>query len=195
MRLWVFLLALAADPSWALAQTDCSRLGRDPIDMVLFESNNAIAILDQKGDVLTYREAIPGSDILADSAVQAANFPLSFHWGDQERVMTWQGPLPGLADLSAGRRFQATAKIAENGKPVGTMTVTVEVVGNTDITIRDCTYPVVEMLVTHETDSGPGPVVVRKWLHLPSLIVLGSDVQQNGKVTENRVSQMIYRAD
>jgi hypothetical protein len=151
--------------------------------------------MDRKAEVLTYREALPGSDLLADTTIHAANFPLRLRWGDQERVMTWEGPLPGLADLTAGNSFRATAQIAENGKAAGTMTVTVQVVGPTEIAIRDCTYPVVEMQVTHETDSGPGPVVVRKWLHLPSLIVLGSDVQQNGKMTENRVSQILYKAN
>lgn len=177
-----FALALSlALPGAALAE--CPGI----IQKATYNSGAVVEVVDRKPDTLLYRQTVVETGKTVEMTVQAALFTLTALRDGEGAVFEWKTALPGVAELVPGARFHAEAVLTTPGfLPPRPFTADVEVLGQEDVTVAGCTYPALKVLVKNN-EAGRPLGDNTKWIHLPSLITLKSEIADKGEVKGQEV--------
>ena len=180
MRLLALSLALSL-PGAAFAA--CPEV----IQKATYSSGAVIEVQERTPDRLVYRQTVVETGKQVEMTVQAGIFTLTALRDGEGAVFDWKTALPGLADLVPGASFHAEATLTTPGfLPPRPFTADVEVLGVEDVTVAGCTYPALKLLVKNN-EAGKPLGENTKWLHLPSLISLKSEIAEQGGVKGQEV--------
>ncbi|MFZ1469641.1 MAG: hypothetical protein WAT09_11795 [Paracoccaceae bacterium] len=180
-------LSLALLPMPLLA--DCLPEGQLPVKAT-YDSGATVETLGRDGDALRYRQIIAESGKEIEMTVHAGIFTLSALRGGEGAVFAWKDPLPALADLTPGSTFHAEAMLTTPGfLPPRPFVTDLTVIGDEVIEVAGCPMPALKIIViNHEAGKNLGEIT--KWLHLPSLLTLKSEVREGDKMRGQEVTSL-----
>lgn len=143
-----------------------------------YNSGSVIEVLGYEGETLTYRQTIIENGKQVEMTVHAGIFTISALRGGEGAVFAWKTGLPALSELVAGASFAEEAMLTTPGLlPPRPFTTDLTIIGMEEITVAGCTYPALKMVVTNK-EAGKDLGQTTKWVHLPSLLTLRSEVRQ-----------------
>lgn len=161
----------------APAMADCLPEGQLPKTLTS-DSGATIKVKGRKGDVLTYRQTIAESGKKIDMVVHAGIFTLEANRGGEKAVFDWTTGLPSVAELTPGASFHEEAILTTPGTlPPRPFTTDLKVVGLETITIAGCDYKALKVVVK-SNEAGRDLGENTKWIHLPSLTTLRSELRE-----------------
>lgn len=176
-RILVALLVAFAAPALA----DCLPEGQLPKTLTS-DSGATIELKAREGDAISYRQTIAESGKQIDMVVHAGIFTLEAKRGEEGAVFDWTTDLPSVADLTPGASFHEEAILTTPGiLPPRPFTTDVTVVGREEITIAGCKYEALKVVVKNN-EAGRDLGENTKWIHLPSLTTLRSELREGEAV-------------
>jgi hypothetical protein len=105
-------------------------------------------------------------------------------------VFDWKTALPAVDELAAGMTVSAEAILTTPGfLPPRPFTTEIEVVGMEEITVAGCLMPALKVIVRNR-EAGKDLGEITKWLHLPTLLSLKSEVREGDKIRAQEVVAM-----
>jgi hypothetical protein len=165
---------------------DCLPEGTLPF-RATYNSGVIYEVTGRAGETLTYRQTIIESGKQVEMTVHAGIFTVSALRDGEGAVFDWKTGLPALADLVAGATFAEEAMLTTPGLlPPRPFTTDVSIIGVEDITVAGCTYQALKMVVKNK-EAGKDLGEITKWLHLPSLLTLKSEVREGEKMRVQEV--------
>lgn len=152
-----------------------------------YSSGAVVEVLGREPDRLIYRQTVVETGKTVEMTVQAGLFTLTALRDGEGAVFDWKTALPGVADLLPGATFHAEAMLTTPGfLPPRPFTADVEVLATEEVTVAGCSYPALKVLVKNAEGGRPlGDNT--KWIHLPSLITLKSEIAEKGEVKGQEV--------
>ncbi|MEZ5796184.1 MAG: hypothetical protein R3D63_00985 [Paracoccaceae bacterium] len=180
-------LVLAGACMTAPAIADCLPQGGLP-QKITYNSGAIIEVLGREGDTLRYRQTIIETGKQVEMLVQDGVFTLSALRDGEGAVFEWKGALPVVADLVPGATFHAEAMLTTPGfLPPRPFVTDLAIVGMEEIEVAGCRMPALKVIVNNaEAGQSLGETV--KWLHLPTLLTLRSEITARG---ETRVQEAV----
>ncbi|MGB4826503.1 MAG: hypothetical protein WBP18_04385 [Paracoccaceae bacterium] len=180
-------LCLALLPAAGLAE--CLPEGQVP-QKATYDSGAVVEVLGREGEVIRYRQTIVETGKQVEMTVQAGIFTLSALRDGEGAVFTWKAALPALADLVPGATFHEEAMLTTPGfLPPRPFTTDLEVVGPEVIEVAGCPMPALKLVVKNR-EAGKDLGENTKWLHLPSLITLKSEIREGDKMRGQAVTAL-----
>jgi hypothetical protein len=181
MRLCTLAPKLALTLAFALpgaALADCP----DVIQKATYNSGALIEVQGREPDRIVYHHTVVETGKTVEMTVQAGLFTITALRDGEGAVFEWKTTLPGVADLVPGATFHAEATLTTPGfLPPRPFTADVEVLGTEEVTVAGCAYPALKVLVKNN-EAGRPLGDNTKWIHLPSLITLKSEIAEKGEV-------------
>jgi len=155
-----------------------------------YDSGMTVEVVERGPDVLTYRQTITESGKVTEMVVQAGLFTLSATRDGAGAEFDWKTELPGTADLVPGASFTAEAVLTTPGLlPPRPFRTEVRVIGEEKDDFAGCTYPVMKIEVEN-FEGGQSIGLNTKWLHLPSLVVMRSVIEEHGESRAQEVTAL-----
>lgn len=163
------------------AMAGCLPDGTLPVKAT-YNSGVIYEVLGREGESLAYRQTVIENGKQVEMTVHAGIFTVSALRDGEGAVFDWKTGLPALADLVAGAVFAEEAMLTTPGLlPPRPFATEVTIIGMEDITVAGCTYPALKMVVKNK-EAGKDLGEITKWLHLPSLLTLRSEVREGDKM-------------
>lgn len=171
------LIAAAALGLAAPAAADCLADGSGPAK-ITFDSGAVVEVTGHQGDVLSYRQTVVDSGKTVEMTVHLGVFTLSALRDGEGAVFDWKTDLPKAADLVPGATFQEEAMLTTPGfLPPRPFKTDLTVVGDEDLTVAGCTIRATKMVI-HNREAGKDLGEITKWVHMPTLLTLRSEVRE-----------------
>ncbi len=181
-----FALALCLS-SPALA--DCLPEGSPP-SRLTYDSGAVIEVLAREGETVRYRQTVVETGKQVEMTVHAGIFTVSALRDGEGAVFDWTTGLPALAELVPGAAFHEEAMLTTPGfLPPRPFTTDLEIVGIEEIEVAGCRMQALKMVVRNR-EAGKDLGEITKWLHLPSLLTLRSEVREGAAMRAQEVVAM-----
>lgn len=108
---------------------------------VTFDSGRTVTIIQRHGSDVTYTQPYAGgNDIVTKTHILL--FPKTSRLAARMIEYRWDDPLPGLADLVPGFRYDVAGTMKSGDDPAQDYRITGEVLGQDVVSIGTCDYPV-----------------------------------------------------
>lgn len=181
-----FALALCLS-SPALA--DCLPEGSLPVKLT-YNSGVVTEVLGREGETVRYRQTVVETGRQVEMTVHAGIFTVSALREGEGAVFDWTTGLPALAELVPGATFHEEAMLTTPGfLPPRPFTTDLEIVGMEEIKVAGCKVEALKMVVRNR-EAGKDLGEVIKWVHLPSLLTLRSEVREGAAMRAQEVVAM-----
>ena len=168
---------------------DCLPDGGLPQKLTL-SSGAVIEVLGREGDAVSYRQTIIETGKQVEMTVHAGIFTVSALRDGEGAVFDWTTGLPALAELVPGAVFHEEAMLTTPGfLPPRPFTTDLEVIGEEMITVAGCEIAALKIVVKNR-EAGKDLGEITKWVHLPSLLTLKSEVREGDKMRAQEVVVM-----
>lgn len=185
MRLTLAFCLGLSSPAFA----ECLPEGQMP-EKLTYDSGAVIEVLGYKDDAVIYRQTVVESGKQVEMTVHAGIYTLSALRDGEGAVFDWKTALPAVDDLAAGMTVSAEAMLTTPGfLPPRPFTTELEVVGMEEITVAGCPMPALKVIVRNR-EAGKDLGEITKWLHLPTLLSLKSEVREGDKTRAQEVVAM-----
>lgn len=186
IRPFAFALCLSL-PALPLPALGACLTTDSPPAAITLDSGARVEVLGRDGDVLRYRQTIAETGKQVEMTVHAGIFTVSALRDGEGAVFDWSTGLPALADLVPGATFHEEAMLTTPGfLPPRPFTTDLEIVGMEQITVAGCTVQALKMVVKNR-EAGKDLGEITKWLHLPSLLTLRSEVREGDRMRAQEV--------
>lgn len=171
------------------ALADCLPEGGMPAKLT-YDSGAVVEVLGREGETVRYRQTIAGNGRVVEMTVHAGIFTVSALRDGEGAVFDWTTGLPALAELTAGASFHEEAMLTTPGfLPPRPFTTDLEIVGMEEIQVAGCRMQVLKMVVRNR-EAGKDLGEITKWVHLPSLLTLRSEVREGTAMRAQEVVAM-----
>ncbi|MBK8439989.1 MAG: hypothetical protein IPL38_11030 [Rhodobacter sp.] len=181
--------ALCLCLSTVSAGADCLPDGALPTRLT-YSSGAVIEVASRDGERISYRQTIVETGQQVDMTVHAGIFTVSALRDGQGAVFDWSTGLPALAELTPGASFHEEAMLTTPGfLPPRPFTTDLEIIGEEMIEVAGCEMPALKMVVKNR-EAGKDLGENTKWLHLPSLVTLKSEIREGDSLRGQEVVVM-----
>jgi hypothetical protein len=184
IRSAMFCLALCL-PAAALA--DCPTADA-PITKASYNSGATVEVIGRDGDRIVYRQTIAETGQVVEMTVQAGIYTLTALRDGEGAVFDWKAALPVVADLAPGASFHSEATLTTPGfMPPRPFMADVQVIGEEEVTVAGCTLTTLKVVVKNN-EAGQQLGDNTKWIHIPSLLTVKSEIADHGEVRLQEVT-------
>lgn len=171
------------------AMADCLPEGSLPLRLT-YDSGAVIEVLGREGEAVRYRQIVVETGKQVEMTVHAGIFTVSALRDGEGAVFDWTTGLPVLAELVPGAMFHEEAMLTTPGfLPPRPFTTDLEIVGLEEIEVAGCKVEALKMVVRNR-EAGKDLGEITKWVHLPSLLTLRSEVREGGSMRAQEVVVM-----
>ncbi len=168
---------------------DCLPEGSPP-SRLTYDSGAMIEVLAREGETVRYRQTVAETGKQVEMTVHAGIFTVSALRDGEGAVFDWTTGLPALAELVPGATFHEEAMLTTPGfLPPRPFTTDLEIVGIEEIEVAGCRMQALKMVVRNR-EAGKDLGEITKWLHLPSLLTLRSEVREGAAMRAQEVVAM-----
>lgn len=169
------------------ALADCLPEGGVPAKLT-YDSGAVVEVLGREGETVRYRQTVTGKEV--EMTVHAGIFTVSALRDGEGAVFDWTIGLPALTELTAGASFHEEAMLTTPGfLPPRPFTTDLEIIGMEEIEVAGCRMQALKMVVRNR-EAGKDLGEITKWLHLPSLLTLRSEVREGAAMRAQEVVAM-----
>lgn len=170
----VLALAFAAAPAFAACPEMPAKLS--------YNSGAVVEVLSRDADRIVYRQTLAENGRVVEMTVQAGIYTITALRDGEGAVFDWKTALPTVAELVPGASFRSEAILTTPGfMPPRPFTAEVEVIGPEEVTVAGCTYPALKVVVRNN-EGGKALGDNTKWIHLPTLLTLKSEIAEGTDV-------------
>lgn len=153
-----------------------------PITRATYNSGAVVEVMGRDGNQIVYRQTIAETGKVVEMTVQAGIYTITALRDGQGAVFDWKAALPTVADLTPGADFHSEATLTTPGfMPPRPFTADVTVVGEEEVTVAGCTLPTLKVVVKNN-EAGQALGDNTKWIHMPSLLTVKSEIADHGEV-------------
>lgn len=157
---------------------------------VSLNSGATIRVTAQEGDTLSYLQTVEATGQTVEMTVHLGLVTLTAMRDGEGAVFDWKTPLPTATDLVPGATFSLEAMLATPGiLPPRPFTAEIEVVGLETVEVAGCSYEALKVIVKNAEAGKPLGETV-KWIHLPTLLTLKSEITEKGDTRVQEVTAL-----
>lgn len=155
-----------------------------------YNSGATVDVIAKMGDTLVYRQTVEATGQVVDMTVHLGLVTLTALRGGEGAVFEWKTPLPTAADLIPGATFSLEAMLTTPGiLPPRPFTAEIEVIGLESVEVGGCSYEALKVVIKNAEGGKPlGDNV--KWIHLPTLVTLKSEITEQGDTRVQEVTAL-----